>query len=71
VLEIKLTDAEKKALDVSASHVKELVEAMGGCWRRPERHRLFHTTRLFGGDTRAVGQVSVVTGTRGLSPAAP
>jgi malate dehydrogenase len=29
VLEIKLTDAEKKALDVSASHVKELVEAMG------------------------------------------
>jgi len=29
VLEIKLTPEEKKALDVSASHVKELVEAMG------------------------------------------
>jgi len=29
VLEIKLTADEKKALDVSASHVKELVEAMG------------------------------------------
>ena len=29
VLEIKLTEAEKKALEVSASHVKELVEAMG------------------------------------------
>jgi malate dehydrogenase len=29
VLEIKLTPEEKKALEVSASHVKELVEAMG------------------------------------------
>jgi len=29
VLEIELTPEEKKALDVSASHVKELVEAMG------------------------------------------
>jgi malate dehydrogenase len=29
VLEIKLTDAERKALETSAAHVKELVEAMG------------------------------------------
>jgi malate dehydrogenase len=29
VIEIALTADEKKALDVSASHVKELVEAMG------------------------------------------
>ena len=29
VLEIKLTDAERKGLETSAAHVKELVEAMG------------------------------------------
>jgi len=29
VLEIKLTDGERKALETSASHVRELVEAMG------------------------------------------
>jgi malate dehydrogenase len=29
VLEIELTDAERKALQTSASHVRELVEAMG------------------------------------------
>ena len=29
VIEIQLTDAERKALETSAAHVRELVEAMG------------------------------------------
>jgi malate dehydrogenase len=38
VYEITLTDAEKKALAVSASHVKELVEAMGRVLAAADKH---------------------------------